>query len=35
MSVQVLLILNEPPHGTERCYNGLRLAVALAKGGPP
>ena len=29
--MQVLLILNDPPYGTERCYNGLRLALALAK----
>jgi uncharacterized protein involved in oxidation of intracellular sulfur len=29
--VDVLLILNDPPYGTERCYNGLRLAMALAK----
>ncbi len=29
--MQVLLILNDPPYGTERCYNGLRLAHALAK----
>ena len=28
---QVLLILNDPPYGTEGCYNGLRLAGALAK----
>ena len=28
---KVLLILNDPPYGTERCYNGLRLAGALAK----
>ena len=28
--MQVLLILNDPPYGTERCYNGLRLALALA-----
>lgn len=27
----VLLILNDPPYGTERSYNGLRLAGALAK----
>ncbi|HEY1168594.1 MAG TPA: DsrE family protein [Candidatus Limnocylindrales bacterium] len=27
----VLLILNDPPYGTERSYNGLRLALALAK----
>jgi len=24
--------LNDPPHGTERSYNGLRLAGSLAKG---
>jgi uncharacterized protein involved in oxidation of intracellular sulfur len=28
---KVLLILNDPPYGTERSYNGLRLAGALAK----
>ncbi len=27
----VLLILNDPPYGTERTYNGLRLAAALSK----
>jgi len=26
-----LIILNDPPYGTERSYNGLRLAIALAK----
>lgn len=26
-----LFILNDPPYGTERSYNGLRLAGALAK----
>jgi len=26
-----LLILNDPPYGTERSYNGLRLATTLAK----
>ena len=26
-----VLILNDPPYGSERSYNGLRLAVALAK----
>jgi uncharacterized protein involved in oxidation of intracellular sulfur len=26
-----LLILNDPPYGSERSYNGLRLAGALAK----
>jgi len=25
-----LLILNDPPYGTERSYNGLRLASSLA-----
>ncbi len=29
--MNVLLILNDPPYGTERSYNGLRLAYALAK----
>lgn len=29
--MHVLLILNDPPYGTERSYNGLRLAGALAK----
>jgi len=33
--LQMLLILNEPPYGNERCYNGLRLALALAKCEPP
>jgi uncharacterized protein involved in oxidation of intracellular sulfur len=32
--VQILVILNDPPYGTERCYNGLRLALALAKSEP-
>jgi uncharacterized protein involved in oxidation of intracellular sulfur len=26
-----LLILNDPPYGTERAFNGLRLANAVAK----
>jgi uncharacterized protein involved in oxidation of intracellular sulfur len=26
-----LFILNDPPYGTERCYNALRLAHALMK----
>ena len=26
-----LFILNDPPYGTERCYNALRLAHALEK----
>lgn len=29
----VLIILNEAPYGSERTYNGLRLAGALAKAG--
>jgi len=32
--MQTLLILNDPPYGTERCYNGLRLALALTKSDP-
>jgi uncharacterized protein involved in oxidation of intracellular sulfur len=28
--MSMLLILNDPPYGTERSYNGLRLAKALA-----
>jgi uncharacterized protein involved in oxidation of intracellular sulfur len=28
--VSTLLILNDPPYGTERSFNGLRLAKALA-----
>ena len=30
--MKYLFILNDPPYGTERTYNGLRLASALAKG---
>ena len=29
--MNVLVLLNDPPYGTERCYNALRLAGALAK----
>jgi uncharacterized protein involved in oxidation of intracellular sulfur len=29
--MKTLFILNDPPYGTERSYNGLRLAKALAK----
>jgi len=32
--MKFLFILNDPPYGTERCYNGLRLAHALAKSAP-
>ena len=27
----VLLSLNDPPYGTERSYNALRMALSLAK----
>jgi uncharacterized protein involved in oxidation of intracellular sulfur len=29
--MKVLFILNDPPYGTERCYNALRLAHAILK----
>ncbi len=29
---KTLFILNDPPYGTERSYNGMRLANALSKG---
>ena len=29
--MKTLVILNDPPYGTERCWNGLRLAGSLAK----
>lgn len=29
-----LFILNDPPYGSERCYNALRLAHALLKNDP-
>ncbi|MDR7420816.1 MAG: DsrE family protein [Armatimonadota bacterium] len=29
--MKVLIVLNDPPYGSERSYNGLRLASALAK----
>jgi uncharacterized protein involved in oxidation of intracellular sulfur len=32
--MKVLFILNDPPYGTERCYNALRLANALLKSDP-
>lgn len=31
--MKTLFILNDPPYGTERCYNALRLARALADKG--
>ena len=27
--MKVLFILNDPPYGTERCYNALRLSHGL------
>jgi len=32
--MSVLFILNDPPYGTERSYNALRLAKALHKSDP-
>jgi len=32
--MKTLFILNEPPYGSERCYNALRLAHALFKKDP-
>ncbi len=29
--MKFLLIINDPPYGTERAYNALRLALALRK----
>ena len=29
--MKILIILNEPAYGNERSYNGLRLALSLAK----
>lgn len=29
--MKTLFILNDPPYGTERSYNGLRLAYTLSK----
>ena len=31
--MKVLVLLNDPPYGTERAYNGLRLAGSLARRG--
>lgn len=32
--MKTLIILNDPPYGSERSYNGLRLAIAIAKADP-
>jgi len=29
--MKILFILNDPPYGTERSYNGLRLAISVSK----
>ncbi|MBI4298051.1 MAG: DsrE family protein [Chloroflexi bacterium] len=29
---KILIILNDPPYGTERAWNALRLAISLASG---
>ena len=34
MAEKILILLNDPPYGTERSYNGLRMALALAKADP-
>lgn len=32
--MKITIILNDPPYGTERSYNGLRLAHSLKKNAP-
>lgn len=32
--MKTLFIINDPPYGTERCYNALRLVSALLKRDP-
>ena len=32
--MSALIVLNDPPYGTERCYNALRLAHALLRNDP-
>lgn len=32
--MKTLLILNDPPYGTERCFNALRLAHTIMKNDP-
>ncbi|MFT6657312.1 DsrE/DsrF/TusD sulfur relay family protein [Maritalea sp.] len=32
--MSILIIINDPPYGTERVYNALRLAQALLKADP-
>ena len=32
--MNILIILNDPPYGTERSYNGLRMAKSLMANNP-
>ena len=32
--MKILVLINDPPYGTERCYNALRLVNALLKRAP-
>lgn len=32
--MKILLILNDPPYGSERTYNGLRLALGILRNEP-
>jgi uncharacterized protein involved in oxidation of intracellular sulfur len=34
MRMKILFLINDPPYGTERVYNALRLAQALLKRDP-
>lgn len=29
--MKILVVINDPPYGTERCFNAFRLAAALLK----
>lgn len=29
--MKILFIVNDPPYGTERCFNAMRLALAIRK----
>lgn len=34
MSQKILILINDAPYGTEKAYNGLRLAIQLGKDHP-
>jgi hypothetical protein len=34
LPMKVLIVLNDPPYGTERSYNGIRLAKLSTWTGP-